>query len=82
MSDLILGSYFLFLFTPEITASAAAVTAVGLGIIPSLDCVKDFIPAVKTFYPNKEAHEKYEPYYQTFKKIYNTNKKLYKEVKC
>ena len=64
------------------SVGAAAVTAVGLGIIPSLDCVKDFIPAVKTFYPNKEAHEKYEPYYQTFKKIYNTNKKLYKEVKC
>ena len=57
---------------------AAAVTAVGLGIIPSLDCVKDFVPVAKTFKPSKENHEAYKPYYEKFKKIYETNKKLYK----
>ena len=59
---------------------AAAVTAVGLGIIPDIDCVREFIPAVKTFMPDSRKHKLYEPYYQTFKKLYKTNSRLYKEL--
>ena len=60
---------------------AAAVTAVGLGIIDDLERVREFIPAVSVYEPNAENHAKYEPYYQTFKKLYKTNKKLYSEIK-
>ena len=62
------------------SVGAAAVTAVGLGIIPDLDCVQDFIPAEHTYEPNAENHRLYEPYYQTFKKLYKANQKLYKSI--
>ena len=63
------------------SVGAAAVTAVGLGVIESLECVQDFIPASATYEPDMEKHAQYEPYYQTFKKLYKANKDLYKEVK-
>ena len=63
------------------SVGAAAVTAVGLGIIENLECVQDFIPAAATYEPDMEKHAQYEPYYQTFKKLYKANKELYKEVK-
>jgi len=63
------------------SVGAAAVTAVGLGIIPALECVNEFIPAAKTFTPDMEKHEQYTPYFETFKKIYKANKELYKTVK-
>jgi len=63
------------------SVGAAAVTAVGLGLIPSLDSVKKFIPATETYYPDNAKHVAYEPYYRTFKKIHSANKKLYKEIK-
>lgn len=59
---------------------AAAVVAVGLGLIPDLESVKKFVPATETYVPDMENHALYEPYYKTFKKIYSTNKKLYKAV--
>ncbi|MBQ0037588.1 MAG: FGGY-family carbohydrate kinase [Clostridiales bacterium] len=62
------------------SVGAAAVTAVGLGIIPDLNCVQDFIPAVRTYEPDSEKHRQYEPYYQTFKKLYKANRKLYKAI--
>ncbi len=62
------------------SVGAAAVTAVGLGIIPDLDCVQDFIPAEHTYQPNTENHRLYEPYYQTFKKLYKANRTLYKSI--
>lgn len=63
------------------SVGAAAVTAVGLGIIESLECVQDFIPAAAVYEPDMEKHAQYEPYYQTFKKLYKANKELYKEIK-
>ncbi|MCQ2436643.1 MAG: FGGY-family carbohydrate kinase [Clostridia bacterium] len=58
---------------------AAAVTAVGLGLIPSLESVRDFIPVGQTYVPDKENHEKYGKYFATFKEIYKANKKLYRQ---
>ena len=59
---------------------AAAVTAVGLGLIDGLSRVKEFIPAEKTFEPDMEKHRRYAPYYAAFKKLYAANKKLYRAV--
>lgn len=62
------------------SVGAAAVTAVGLGIIPNLECVQDFIPAEHSYEPDMEKHKAYQPYYETFKKLYQANKKLYKAI--
>ena len=62
------------------SVGAAAVTAVGLGIIPNLECVQEFIPASATYVPDMDKHRQYEPYYKAFKKLYKTNSKLFKEL--
>lgn len=54
---------------------AAAVVAVGLNIIGSLDDLKDFIPAEKTFVPNKELKAVYDKNFTVFKNLYKANKK-------
>jgi xylulokinase len=59
---------------------AAAVVAVGLGIIPSLDSIKPFIPVTETYKPDMDNHAKYKPYFKTFKKLYAANKHLFKVV--
>jgi len=62
------------------STGAAAIVAVGLGEIESLEKLKDFIPSDVIYKPNMKVHEEYEQYYQTFKKIYKANKSLYKEL--
>jgi len=59
---------------------AAAIAAVGLGIIPGLDTVEDFIPADAVYEPDCHVHKSYEKFYQTFKKLYKSNAKLFKEI--
>ena len=59
------------------SVGAAAVVAVGLGLIPDLGCVKSFIPATERYEPDMYRHEQYEKYYQTFKGLYKANKKLF-----
>ena len=54
---------------------AAAVVAVGLGIISSLDNLKDYIPAVKRFTPNPEYKAVYDRNFEVFKALYKSNKK-------
>ncbi|MDO4815800.1 MAG: FGGY-family carbohydrate kinase [Bacillota bacterium] len=63
------------------SVGAAAIVAVGLGVIPALECVQEFIPAAKIFKPDMEKHKQYTPYFETFKKLYNANKELYKSIK-
>ncbi len=53
---------------------ACAVTAVGLGIIPDLEAVKDYIRVDETYVPDMDKHRAYKPYYKTFKKLYSSNK--------
>ncbi len=62
------------------SVGACAVTAVGLGLIPNLSCVKDFIPAAATYRPDKARHAAYRPYYRTFKKLYAANKTLFRQL--
>ena len=62
------------------SVGAAAVVAVGLGIIPNLESVKSFIPATEVYEPDASKHDDYNKYYETFKKLYKSNKKIYKEL--
>ena len=59
---------------------AAAVAAVGLGIIPEIEAIKKFVPVHSSYTPNMDNHKAYEKPYQVFKKIYKANSKLYKEA--
>ena len=62
------------------SVGAAAVAAVGLGLIPDLESVKPLIPVSATYVPDKEKHRRYRPYYRTFKKLYSANKNLFRAV--
>jgi len=62
------------------SVGAAAVVAVGLGLIPDLESVRKFIPVAATYRPDTEKHKKYGPYYRTFKKLYAANRNLFKAV--
>jgi xylulokinase len=59
------------------SVGAAAVMAVGMGIIPSLESVQSFIRVTDTYEPNMAHHEVYNRYYKVFRKIYASNRKLY-----
>lgn len=62
------------------SVGAAAIIGVGTGLIDSLDNVKDFIPAEKTFYPNLANKEVYDKNFAVFKTLYKNNKKAYKAL--
>ena len=53
---------------------AAAIIGVGIGAIESLDKVKDFIPAEKTFKPNPDNKAIYDKNFEVFKTLYKNNK--------
>lgn len=59
---------------------AAAVMAVGMGVIPSLASVQSFIRVTDTYVPNMENHAQYNHYYKIFRKLYASNRKLYAAV--
>jgi len=62
------------------SVGAAMVAAVGLGLVESLEKVKDFVPADALYIPDMKKHMQYEKYYQVFKKLYKTNRNIYKEL--
>lgn len=62
------------------SVGAAAVMAVGMGIIPSLESIQAFIPVTRTYEPSAENHEIYNHYYKVFRKLYDANRKLYRAV--
>ena len=57
---------------------AAAVTGVGLGLIPGLEEAGDFITVKERYSPEKEAHAVYVRRYPVFKRLYAANKKNYR----
>ncbi len=59
------------------SVGAAAVVGVGLGIIPNLDKVGDFIPVSGKFVPDMGQKAIYDKYYEVFKRLYGANKKNY-----
>ena len=62
------------------SVGAAAVMAVGMGIIPNLESIQSFIQVTDTYEPNMENHKIYNHYYKVFRKIYASNRKLYATV--
>ena len=62
------------------SVGAAAVTAVGLGLMPSIEETAAFIPAARTFKPDPSTKEAYDKNYGIFKELYKTNKKLFKSL--
>jgi xylulokinase len=59
---------------------AAALIGVGTGMIPDIESVKNFIPAVKSFSPNAENKKIYDKYFKIFKSLYNDNKNNFKAL--
>lgn len=59
---------------------AAAVIGVGIGAIPNLEAVKEFIPAAKTFEPNPANKAVYDKNFEVFKSLYPNNKKAFKAL--
>jgi len=62
------------------SVGAAMVAAVGLGLVDSIEKVKDFVPVKAKYEPNEEKHKLYEKYYEAFKMLYKSNKKVYKKL--
>lgn len=62
------------------SVGACAVASVGLGLIPSIDSIKDFVKVSASFVPDKDKHEAYKPYFKTFKRMYAVNKGLFAQL--
>lgn len=59
------------------SVGAAALAAVGLGVIDSLDKVKDLIPVKDTYNPNPANKAMYDRNFSVFKQLYKMNKKSF-----
>jgi len=57
---------------------AAVVTAVGLGLIPSFQQAKSFIPIKRRYTPRTEFNELYEETFRVFEKLYESNKRAFR----
>jgi len=59
---------------------AAVICGVGLGVIPSFDQARDFIPVKKTYQPRPEYRDVYDKGFEIFKKLYDQNKALFRKL--
>lgn len=59
---------------------AAAVTAVGLGIINDLEQVKELIRVDRTYIPDPKNRDIYDKQFEVFKSLYYSNKKLFAKI--
>jgi len=59
---------------------AAAVAAVGCGVIDSLAQAKAIIPAVKTYQPNPQHKAQYDKYFAVYTQLHKANKALFEEL--
>jgi len=62
------------------SVGAAAVMGVGLGLIPSLDAVRDFVPALAVYRPNGENRAVYDRGYGVFIRLYKANKENFRRL--
>lgn len=62
------------------SVGAAAVMAVGLGLIPDLDVVRSFIPVSARYVPDPAKTAAYGPYYAVFKNLYRSNRKNFRAL--
>lgn len=56
------------------SVGAAAVMGVGLGLIPNLEAVGDFVPAAHTYLPNPANKVVYDKNFVVFQRLYKANK--------
>ncbi len=49
---------------------AALIAAIGLGVCPSFDAVKERVPVVESFVPDEAAHSVYTRLYPAFRQLY------------
>ncbi len=59
------------------TMGAAVICGVGLGVIPSFEKARDFIPIGKTHEPRPEYRRVYDEGFEVFKELYERNKSLF-----
>ncbi len=59
---------------------AAAVCAVGLKIIDSLETAGRWVPLAETYLPNSAVKQVYDKNFEIFKKLYISNKKNFKQL--
>ncbi len=62
------------------SVGAAAVTAVGLGVMRRIEDAASFIPAEKTFTPQSQTRAAYQRNYEVFRKLHGANAKLLREL--
>lgn len=62
------------------SAGAAAVIAVGLGLIPSLEYAGELIPPERTFTPNPAHRAVYDRNFAVFKRLYTANRTSYRAL--
>lgn len=62
------------------SVGAAAVMAVGLGVIADLDAVGTLIPPERTFTPNAAHRAAYDKNYAVFRKLYAANKAQFRAL--
>jgi xylulokinase len=58
-------------------AGAALVCAVGLGMLPSFDRVKQMVPTRRTFAPEPQHRNVYDRQYAVFTQLYKNNRKAF-----
>jgi len=63
------------------SVGAAALAAVGMGVIPFLREVKGLVPAAKTYLPDAAKKIEYDKYYNIYKQMYGANKKLFRAMR-
>lgn len=59
---------------------AAVVACVGLGIIPDIDSIEDFIEVSGCYEPDPVNQEVYDTNYRVFKELYKSNSRLFKKL--
>ena len=62
------------------SVGAAAVMAVGLGLVPDLDAVGALIPAAAAFQPNGAHRAVYDKNYAVFKRLYAANRAQFRAL--
>ena len=62
------------------SVGAAAVAAVGLGLMKDINEIGSFIPVRKRFRPDKKNKAVYDRNYAVFRKLYSSNKDLFRKM--
>lgn len=62
------------------SVGAAAIMAVGLGLIDNLEKIKDTIPAAAIYLPRPENAIIYDEIFPTFKSLYKNNRKAFRQL--